>query len=77
MRRLHLKMRAPDGRVDIFPVTSEGHLESLIGSGYKVVRGPEGDTRESVTDRATYKYGPPETITFAGSVRFHTSRKRF
>ncbi len=77
MRKLHLKMRAPDGEVLVLPVTSEGHFESLIGSGYKVVRGPEGDTRESVTERANRKYGAPVPVTFAGSVRFHTSSSRY
>jgi len=75
-RRLHLKMRCPDGRVDIVPVTSEEHFESLIGSGYAVVRGPGGDTPETVTERANRRYPAPGPITFAGSVRFHTSRAR-
>ena len=73
MRRLHLKMYTPDGEVLVLPVTSEEHFESLIGSGYKVVRGPDGDTRETVTERANSKYGAPKPVTFAGSVRFHTS----
>lgn len=76
MRRLHLKMRTPDGEVLVLPVTSEGHFESLIGSGYQVVRGPDGDTRETVTARAFERYGAPVPVSFAGSVRFHTSRSR-
>ena len=77
MRRLHLKMRTPDGEVLVLPVTDEGHFESLIGSGYQVVRGPDGDTRESVIERANRKYPPPQPVTFAGSVRFHTASSRY
>lgn len=78
-RRLHLKMYTPEGKVDIVPVIDEEHFAELIGSGYKKI--PErdgGDTPETVTERANKRgYRAPQPITFAGSVRFHTSRSRF
>lgn len=71
-------MYTPDGRVDIVPVIDEEHFGNLIGSGYKVV--PEkagGDTPGDVLTRAEKRgYRAPRPITFAGSVRFHTSRSR-
>lgn len=78
-RRLHLKMYTPDGKVDIVPVIDEEHFAELIGSGYKKI--PEsagGDSFQDVLTRAEKRgYRAPRPITFAGSVRFHTSRSRF
>jgi hypothetical protein len=78
MRKLHLKMYTPEGKVDIVPVTSEEHFAELLSTGYKKVPVKAGgDTPQDVLTRAEKRgYRAPQPITFAGSVRFYTSRAR-